>query len=223
MLIRAICPAIAFTSLKSLTPSTCARGIATPTGSHILADRHHASIPHKLQRQQQQVRTMASTNHTTLSQECLQDLYDYWFEHSPRGRSTDADFEIPKTSMKRWYGGEEGVDAYCEEHFRGAVEAAIETPMQDLVGLGAEDTSGKQATGLVILLDQMPRNIYRGKDAKIAYEICDPKAQELAKIFTSEPYNFDSREICTSWWQQSFLYMPCERYIYRLKTRHSLC
>lgn len=149
------------------------------------------------------------SKHTAITHDCLSDLYNYWFEHAPDSRES-GDPTLPTESLKIWFQGGEAVDTYCENNFKGAVEHAINTPIQDLINLGTKDPKGKDALALILLLDQMPRNIYRGKDAKIAYEQCDPKAQELAKIFTSEPYNFDSRVKCPTWWHQSFLYMPCE-------------
>lgn len=155
-----------------------------------------------------------SSKHTSITHECLSDLYKYWFEHAPTTRhaAEDANGEIklPTESLKIWFQGSESVDKYCTENFKGAVEQAISTPVQDLISLGAKDPQGRDALALILLLDQMPRNIYRGKEAKIAYEKCDPKAQQLAKTFTSHPYNFDSREKCPTWWHQSFMYMPCE-------------
>lgn len=156
---------------------------------------------------------MSTSKHTSVTHECLSDLYKYWFEHAPTSRhgaeDANGELKIPTESLKIWFRGGESVDRYCTEHFKGAVEQAMSTPVQDLVSLGAKDTQGKDALALILLLDQMPRNIYRGKEAKIAYEKCDPIAQQLAKTFTSDPYNFDSQEKCPTWWHQSFMYMPC--------------
>lgn len=158
-----------------------------------------------------------TSKHTSITHECLADLYKYWFEHAPTSRdgqeskdTPGALADIPKESLQIWFQGSEEVDNHCRSNFKGAVETAISTPVQDLIELGGKDDTGKDALALILLLDQMPRNIYRGKEAKIAYEQCDPKAQELAKKFTQDPFNFDDPKKCPTWWHQSFMYMPCK-------------
>lgn len=167
----------------------------------------------------------AASKHTSITHECLSDLYKYWFEHAPADRDGAEDgkgsLKMPTESLKLWFQGGESVDKYCKDNFKGAVEQAIQTPVEDLISLGAKDSQGKDALALILLLDQMPRNIYRGKEAKIAYEKCDPKAQQLAKAFTSDPYNFDSKEKCPTWWHQSFIYMPCK--FLCICSTHSFC
>lgn len=156
--------------------------------------------------------TSVASKHTAITHECLSDLYKYWFDHAPSTREgaqdSNGELKLPTESLKIWFQGSESVDRHCKDTFKGAVEHAMSTPVQDLIDLGGKDKEGKDALALILLLDQVPRNIYRGKEAKIAYEQCDPIAQQLAKAFTSEPYNFDSREKCPAWWHQSFLYMP---------------
>lgn len=57
----------------------------------------------------------------------------------------------------------------------------------------------EDALGLMILLDQIPRNVYRGKEAKRAYAQVDPKARDLSKTFISDPNNFDRKELWDNW------------------------
>ena len=78
--------------------------------------------------------------------------------------------------------------------------------MEQLVDLG---NNPEDALSMILLLDQMPRNIYRGDSARIAYEETDPRALELAKLFTRPPKDYDARQNWTNWWQQYFFYLPC--------------
>lgn len=66
----------------------------------------------------------------------------------------------------------------------------------------------KEALSLILLLDQVPRNVYRGEEAKRAYNDCDPKARELCKAFISDPRNYDSKELWDNWLFRQFLLMP---------------
>lgn len=171
-----------------------------------------------------------TSKHTSITHECLSDLYTYWFGHIKTGNDSsssntnndDASLDLPKEALKIWFQGGEEVDNYCKSHFKGAVEQAIQTPTSDLIALGAKDETGKDALALILLLDQMPRNIYRGKEAKIAYQQCDPKAQQLAKTFTSNPYNYDSKKTCPTWWHQNFMYLPCKLTFLLLPRRRPL-
>ena len=60
----------------------------------------------------------------------------------------------------------------------------------------------------MILLDQIPRNVYRGTEAKKVYNEVDPKARELCRIFIKDPKNYDRKELWQTWWFRSFFYMP---------------
>jgi len=47
--------------------------------------------------------------------------------------------------------------------------------------------------GLILLLDQMPRNIYRGEQARVAFTIFDPLAQEVARRAIGEGIPNDAK------------------------------
>lgn len=95
------------------------------------------------------------------------------------------------------------------EHFAPAVEAASSLSANDLAALVGADK--ESALSLILLLDQIPRNIYRGAEAKKAYTITDPKARELCKTFISPEKAFDRLDQWPNYWYPSFFYMPRER------------
>lgn len=68
------------------------------------------------------------------------DVLDFWWLAGPA----------------KWFGGGEDFDARCRERFLPAVEAAASGGLDDW----ARDATG--ALALVLLLDQMPRNVFRG-------------------------------------------------------------
>lgn len=72
----------------------------------------------------------------------------------------------------RWFGNDETFDDLCEMAFEDAHEQAAERMFDDWMD------SAEGALALVILLDQIPRNIYR--DSARAYAT-DPLAREVAE------------------------------------------
>lgn len=113
---------------------------------------------------------------------------------------------MPKASGKKWYTGGDEVDAYCREHFASAVEATSSLSADDLAALVGSDR--ESALSLIVLLDQIPRNIYRGAEAKKAYTVTDPKARDLCKAFISPEKAFDRLDQWPNYWYPSFFYMP---------------
>ncbi|WP_184797303.1 DUF924 family protein [Nitrospirillum iridis] len=71
-----------------------------------------------------------------------------------------------------WFGGGEAVDAQVRERLGGGYHAAAEGALD-----GWADTSDG-ALALLILLDQVPRNLFRGDALAFA---TDERAQELAR------------------------------------------
>ena len=68
----------------------------------------------------------------------------------------------------------------------------------------------EDAISLVILLDQIPRNIFRGDLAKSAYTGSDPISLSLVKKFTHPPYDYDA---VSKWDNISYcmmMWLPCE-------------
>lgn len=89
------------------------------------------------------------------------------------------------------------------------IEASKQSPDELLKLVNGPD----DALNLLLLLDQVPRNIYRGKEAKKvcfrlssssllsalqAYTITDPIAEDLAKRFTSKPLEYQNHGNCAS-------------------------
>jgi uncharacterized protein (DUF924 family) len=112
----------------------------------------------------------------------------FWF--APPGDPAHGTFE------KRWFDKDDAFDAECRKHFAPAVEAAIAGRYDD------EATDARAVLALVILLDQFPRNLYRGTPHAFAG---DARARLHA-----------DRAIAAGWDQvlapveRNFLYLPFE-------------
>jgi len=139
---------------------------------------------------------------SALNRATLNDLLDYWFQ----GLEENRDAPPPQQLLKKWYFGGKEVDEHCHANYAGAVEATHSKTVDELEAFVKD--SPKDVLALLLLLDQMPRNIYRGDEAKKAYTVTDPKGLELCKRFIAEPYKYDRRELWSSWFHQSFILMP---------------
>lgn len=120
----------------------------------------------------------------------VSDILDFWFgaPGSPgRGRFRDA-----------WFRKDPDFDNDIRRHFLDATEAAARGEHDRLQA----DPAGTLA--LVILLDQFPRNLYRGQAKAFA---ADPKARQVADQALAR--GFDRG------------FVPCERLFFYLPFEHS--
>ncbi|MGE0724777.1 MAG: DUF924 family protein [Alphaproteobacteria bacterium] len=91
------------------------------------------------------------------------DVLDFWF--GPPGSETRG------RHRKEWFEKSEAFDADCRARFAPAVEEAIAG------GFAAWEETGDGALALLLLLDQFPRNLFRGSARAFAG---DPRARAVA-------------------------------------------
>lgn len=116
------------------------------------------------------------------------DVLDFWF-----GRPGSADYG---TSRKIWFEKNDDFDAEIQGRFGEAVENAL------LGGFADWETTPADCLALIILLDQFPRNLYRGTAQAFAG---DARALELAARAVDA--GFDEALLPV---QRIFLYLPFE-------------
>jgi uncharacterized protein (DUF924 family) len=95
----------------------------------------------------------------------LRDIHAYWF-----GDLKGPD-DLPRDRMEMWFTRSDATDATIRERFGRYIAPAAEASF-DLAALSREE-----AVGLVVLLDQFPRNIFRTTGEAFAY---DARAREVA-------------------------------------------
>ncbi|MCB1500419.1 MAG: DUF924 domain-containing protein [Bauldia sp.] len=95
----------------------------------------------------------------------LAEIHRYWFGTL----AGPADLPVDKKDM--WFTQSDATDAHIREHFAGAVEAA---PGFDW---NLAELSRDEQIALVVLLDQFPRNLFRGSGEAFAR---DAKARAIA-------------------------------------------
>lgn len=115
-------------------------------------------------------------------------ILDFWF-----GAPDSGGYGKPRET---WFKADDAFDADIKQRFEGPLEAAA---------AGTHDgfaVTPEGALALTILLDQFPRNIYRGTARAFAF---DPKALALARQALAAGY-----DQAVAPFQRTFLYLPFE-------------
>jgi len=103
-------------------------------------------------------------------------------------------FWFSSHAMARWFSNDEAFDAEIENLFEPLFEGAIKG------GLDYWAATPEGALALVILLDQFPRNLFRGQPRAFAF---DERAREISDRAIANGFDLDSpRE------RRLFFYLP---------------
>jgi uncharacterized protein (DUF924 family) len=118
-----------------------------------------------------------------------QRLHEFWF-------GTLSDGFADEVHRQRWFSGGQAFDALCREEFASLCTAALNGGLQDW------RTSPTGCLALILLLDQIPRNLFRGDPRAFSG---DPTAlslsKELIRNAADQQLTFD---------QRAFVYLPLE-------------
>ncbi|KAJ5400615.1 hypothetical protein N7465_011104 [Penicillium sp. CMV-2018d] len=155
--------------------------------------------------------TMASSSDLkrTLTPTLLDDVHKLWFDHL----SCDEALVLPGWSdMGKWFSHDEAFDKACVTQFRPALEIIVGSRASASDILSAVNPSSPMDwLCLIILLDQIPRNSYRGAESKLVFGRFDPLAEEIALraikegIPTQSPY-FKYRMAYRTWFHMPLMH-----------------
>src|SRR4051794_17388601 len=96
----------------------------------------------------------------------LASVYDYWF--GTAGLPT----HLPEDKKGIWFTQSDATDTYIRERFLEAVRQAA------VIDWDLDALSKEEQVAVVVLLDQFPRNLFRGGEEAFAY---DPRALHVAR------------------------------------------
>ncbi|CAI7569876.1 Tetratricopeptide-like helical [Penicillium manginii] len=114
----------------------------------------------------------------TLTPALLDEVRDFWFSHFP---NEDALILPGMNEMMKWFKKDEEFDNACVAQFQPALESILASGASATDILDSFDSKSPLTwLSLIILLDQVPRNCYRGDKSKLVFERFDPLAQEIA-------------------------------------------
>ncbi|KAL6236191.1 hypothetical protein BDW75DRAFT_207250 [Aspergillus navahoensis] len=126
-------------------------------------------------------------------------VYSFWFQHVAR----DTNLTLPTPEVfKPWFTKDAVFDLECSTHFKPILAAIhqsrqphpepqtnsqtepffpskLETQAQQILTL-VHPTTAHDWLGLILLLDQLPRNCYRGAEAALVYTFFDPISRFIA-------------------------------------------
>jgi uncharacterized protein (DUF924 family) len=101
-------------------------------------------------------------------------IFSYWFATLDDSSALDPSAEPFRTCYRRWYAKDPAIDAELrglfEDDFRAAVTRLTAGTSQPNPELDAWARVPLGLLSLVILLDQLPRNMYRGTSAMYAHD-----------------------------------------------------
>ncbi|OJJ05664.1 hypothetical protein ASPVEDRAFT_32027 [Aspergillus versicolor CBS 583.65] len=109
-------------------------------------------------------------------------VYDFWFQHVEH----DQNLTLPTQEVfKPWFTKDAGFDLECATQFKPILAAIhqarpelqtqeqVEAQAQQILEL-VNPESALDWLGLIIFLDQLPRNCYRGEEAALVFSFFDP-------------------------------------------------
>ncbi|KAJ6104438.1 hypothetical protein N7523_010758 [Penicillium sp. IBT 18751x] len=114
----------------------------------------------------------------TLTPALLENVRNFWFNHFS---SQDALILPGQPEMMRWFMRDPGFDQQCVAQFQPALQRIISSGASATDILNAIDQSSPlNWLSIILLLDQVPRNCFRGEDSKLVFGKFDPLAEEIA-------------------------------------------
>ncbi|KAJ5373878.1 hypothetical protein N7517_005884 [Penicillium concentricum] len=197
----AVIPANGLISIPSLRANPIARPqLQKNFGRSTIARRFHPSPI-----------TMASSSalKQTLTPTLLDDVHKLWFDHL----SCEEALLLPEWSeMGKWFSRDEAFDEACVTKFGPALEKIAGSGASATQILSAfSPSSPMDWLSIIILLDQVPRNCYRGAESKLVFGCFDPLAEEIALraieegIPTQSPY-FKYRMAYRTWFHMPLMH-----------------
>lgn len=124
-----------------------------------------------------------------MSQANPRTVLDFWFEGV-------TETEIPPHRLELWFGKSETTDRYLKQHFEALVEQAATGALRQW------DDTPHGRLALIVLLDQFPRNIYRGTSQAFSH---DPLARLLTLTGLDHRMDEDLHSA-----EKLFFYLPLE-------------
>lgn len=128
-----------------------------------------------------------------ITPEFLAGIRDFWFEHV----ENDEALILPDQKLfMPWFSGGE-FDQRCVAKYHPALDAIKATGItnaEDLLKI-VEPQGPLDWLSLVLLLDQMPRNCYRGAESKIVFNYFDPISLGIAQAAAARNIPYSAPEI----------------------------
>ncbi|KAG8414588.1 hypothetical protein J3459_014249 [Metarhizium acridum] len=149
---------------------------------------------------------LAHTIKSLVTPALFREIQEFWFLNS----TAEACVIPPQENVKRWFMGGEALDKECVEKFLPTLEALRKTGVTSGTEIldAVEPTEPCDWMSLLILLDQIPRNCYRGASSSVVFNEFDPIARDVARAAIEQGLPDRNPEIRWQFAFRSWFYMP---------------
>ncbi|OAQ69903.1 class I alpha-mannosidase [Pochonia chlamydosporia 170] len=149
---------------------------------------------------------MAHTIKSIITPTLLRDIQDFWFLNF----TAEARIVSGPENVKRWFMGGEALDKACAEKFLPSLEALRKTGVTSGTEIldAIEPSQPCDWMSLLILLDQIPRNCYRGTSSSVVFNEFDPLARQVARAAIARGIPDQDAEIRWQFSYRNWFYMP---------------
>ncbi|KAL2860741.1 DUF924 family protein [Aspergillus lucknowensis] len=143
-------------------------------------------------------------------------VYEFWFQHV----SDERNLTLPTPEVfKPWFTKDAAFDFECAAQFKPILaaihqahpepqtQAQAKSQAKEILDL-IKPNSGVDWLGLIILLDQLPRNCYRGAESAIVFRYFDPIARVIAIRAVEKDIPSSSPEIRYRLTLRHWFYLP---------------
>ncbi|KAH0598423.1 hypothetical protein MHUMG1_03721 [Metarhizium humberi] len=149
---------------------------------------------------------MAHTIKSLITPALFREIQEFWFLNS----TPEACVISPQENVQRWFMGGEALDRECVEKFLPTLEALRKTGVTSGTEIldAVEPTEPCDWMSLLILLDQIPRNCYRGASSSVVFDEFDPLARDVARAAIEQGLPDRNPEMRWQFAFRSWFYMP---------------
>ncbi|TWU73209.1 hypothetical protein ED733_004596 [Metarhizium rileyi] len=149
---------------------------------------------------------MAHTIKSLLTPLLFRQVQEVWFLDS----TVEACIIPPQENVKRWFMSSEALDKECVDKFLPALEALRKTGVTSGTEIldAVEPAQPGDWMSLLILLDQIPRNCYRGASSSVVFDEFDPLARDVSRAAIEQGLPDGHPEIRWQLAYRNWFYMP---------------
>ncbi|KAL4881567.1 hypothetical protein BJY04DRAFT_55221 [Aspergillus karnatakaensis] len=143
-------------------------------------------------------------------------VYGLWFQHI----ADEQHLTLPtQEAFQRWFAKDAGFDLECATQFKPILaaihqarpelqtEAQVEAQAEQILDL-VNPSSALDWLGLVVLLDQLPRNCYRGEESALVYTFFDPLSRAIALRALDQGIDSSSPDVRYRITLRQWFYLP---------------
>ncbi|KAK2598074.1 hypothetical protein QQS21_005785 [Conoideocrella luteorostrata] len=136
----------------------------------------------------------------------LHEIQEFWFPDA----KPESSIHVRQEHLSRWFAGGEALDKVCVERFLPTLEALRKINLKSGSSLidAVQPADPCDWMRLLLLLDQLPRNCYRGTSAAIVFTEFDPLARDIAHAAIQRGIPDQTPQIRWQFAYRPWFYMP---------------